>query len=212
MSNSEWLKAYFADVSRDLTPASLQPALVVLHAAVSKDPEVTERCCSVLSDAELQRAKRFAVPDQSNLFKQRRAFRRYCGALATGSSDALSQITFCGMENGQPRLLGQPDFRFSFSSCRLGFLAAWSSAFAPGVDFEDPGREIEAVDLARRYYSRTEARAVESAGGLARPNQFFQFWCLKEAALKSIGEGLPYGLDAFEFDLDPEVRVVRVPP
>lgn len=211
-SDSEWLTAYFADVTRDLTPASLQPALVVLHAAVSKDPEVTERCTSVLSDAELHRAKRFAVQDESTLFKQRRAFRRYCGSLALGSSGPFSSITFCSTENEQPRLLGLPEFRFSFSSCRLGFLAAWSSTHATGVDFEDPTRDLEAVDLARRFYSPAEARAVENADGLARQRQFFQFWCLKEAALKSIGEGLPFGLDAFEFELDPVLRIVRAPP
>ena len=35
---------------------------------------------------------------------------------------------------------------------------------------------------------------------------------LKEAALKSIGEGLPLGLDTFEFELEPTPRVVRAPP
>jgi 4'-phosphopantetheinyl transferase len=30
--------------------------------------------------------------------------------------------------------------------------------------------------------------------------------------LKSIGEGLPFGLDAFEFELDPNLRVVHAPP
>jgi 4'-phosphopantetheinyl transferase len=30
--------------------------------------------------------------------------------------------------------------------------------------------------------------------------------------LKSIGEGLPFGLDAFEFELDPYLRVVHAPP
>jgi len=34
---------------------------------------------------------------------------------------------------------------------------------------------------------------------------------LKEAALKSIGEGLPFGLDAFEFELDESPRVVVAP-
>ena len=45
-----------------------------------------------------------------------------------------------------------------------------------------------------------------------RIKDFFAFWSLKEAALKSIGEGLPYGLNAFEFELDPSLRVVHTPP
>jgi 4'-phosphopantetheinyl transferase len=34
---------------------------------------------------------------------------------------------------------------------------------------------------------------------------------LKEAALKSIGEGLPFGVDAFEFELDEGPRVIDAP-
>ena len=52
-------------------------------------------------------------------------------------------------------------------------------------------------------FSDAEAKTVESAGDQARLRTFFQLWCLKEAALKSIGEGLPFGLDAFEFELSP---------
>jgi 4'-phosphopantetheinyl transferase len=40
---------------------------------------------------------------------------------------------------------------------------------------------------------------------------FSQLWTLKEAALKSIGEGLPFGLDAFQFELDPSIRIVDAP-
>jgi phosphopantetheinyl transferase len=47
---------------------------------------------------------------------------------------------------------------------------------------------------------------------LARLRTFCQLWSLKEAALKSIGEGLPFGLDAFEFELAPDLRFVRAPP
>jgi hypothetical protein len=45
-----------------------------------------------------------------------------------------------------------------------------------------------------------------------RIKDFFAFWSLKEAALKSRGEGLPYGPNAFEFELDPSLRVVHAPP
>jgi 4'-phosphopantetheinyl transferase len=45
-----------------------------------------------------------------------------------------------------------------------------------------------------------------------RLQTFYRFWSLKEAALKSIGEGLPFGLDAFELELDPKLRVVHAPP
>jgi len=67
------------------------------------------------------------------------------------------------------------------------------------------------VELAQQFFSGSEVSVVEKAGGLERIRVFCQFWSLKEAALKSIGEGLPFGLDAFEFELDPGPRVVNAP-
>ena len=209
---SDLIKEHFAGNSRDLTPTPVRHAVHVLYAPVAHDPEVTRRCALVLSDTELQRAGRFATQSDEALFKQRRAFRRFCGALALGSSQPLSQIEFMETENGRPHLAGLPNCWFSFSSCRFGFVGAWSSTHGIGVDLEDQTKELEATELAQQFFSATEARAVQWAGALERLRAFFQFWSLKEAALKSIGEGLPFGLDAFEFELEPTLRVVHAPP
>jgi 4'-phosphopantetheinyl transferase len=183
----------------------------VLYAPVVRDPEASRRCTSILSDAERERADRFVTEDGKAHFKQRRAFRRYCGARALGSSGPLSRIAFEETDKGRPYLSKSPDLWFSFSSCRFGFLGAWSSTHAVGVDLEDQTRKLEPVALARRYFSKTEAKAVEGLSGPARRQAFFQLWSLKEAALKSIGEGLPVGLDAFEFELATRPRIVHAP-
>jgi phosphopantetheine--protein transferase-like protein len=210
--DSDRIAFFFAAGSRDLTPAPVRHAAYVLYAPVSRDPEVSRHCASVLSDTELQRADRFVTEYDKAQFKQRRAFRRFCGATVLGSSRPLSYIVFEETENGRPYLSDLPDIWFSFSSCRFGFLGAWSSTHGIGVDLEDQTRNLEAVELAHRFFSGAEANAVERVDGLERLRIFFQFWCLKEAALKSIGEGLPFGLDAFEFELDPNLRVVHAPP
>ena len=210
--DSHRIKDLFAASSRDLTPAPVRHAAHVLYAPVSHDPDVTRYCASVLSDTELQRAGRFATQGDNALFKQRRAFRRFCGVLALGSYQPLSQIVFNETESGRPHLPDAPDFWFSFSSCRFGFVGAWSSTHGIGVDFEDHTRDLEATELAQQFFSAAEAKAVEGPDGLACLRTFFQLWCLKEAALKSIGEGLPFGLDAFEFELDSNLRVVHAPP
>jgi 4'-phosphopantetheinyl transferase len=210
--DSDRIKDLFAASSRDLTPASARHAAHVLYAPVSSDPEVSSRCASVLSETELERADRFACEDDKARFEQRRAFRRFCGATALGSSPPLSEILFEETENGRPYLSDSPDLWFSFSSCRFGILGAWSSTHGIGVDVEDQARELEAAELARQFFSVAEAEAVEGVGGVERLRTFYRFWSLKEAALKSIGEGLPFGLDAFEFELDPNLRVVHAPP
>jgi phosphopantetheinyl transferase len=210
-NDSDRINDHFAVSSRDLTPASARHTARLLYVPVSCDPEVTRRCASLLADTELQRADRFVAPWDKTLFIQRRAFRRFCGTLALASSQSLSQIAFIETENGRPHLADRPDYWFSFSSCRFGFVGGWSSTHAIGIDIEDRTRDLQATELARQFFSAAEARAVKRPDGLASLHTFLQFWSLKEAALKSIGEGLPFGLDAFEFKLDPKLCVVNAP-
>ncbi len=210
LNDSDWVNDLFAANVRDLTPASAD-YFCVLYVPLSPDTEVTRHCASVLSDTELQRADRFVTEDLKAHFKQRRAFRRYCGALVLGSPRPLSRIVFKETEKGRPYLPELPDVWFSFSSCRFGFLGAWSATHGIGIDLEDQTRKLEAAELAGRFFSEAEAKAVEELDGLTRLRTFFQLWSLKEAALKSIGEGLPFGLDAFEFELTPNLRVVHAP-
>ncbi len=212
INTSDRISKLLAVRSRDVTPASARHAARVLYAPVSRDADVSRYCASVLSDAELQRRDRFAAECDKARFEQRRAFRRFCGATALGSSQPLSEIVFEETQNGRPYLSESPDFWFSFSSCQLGLLGAWSSTHAIGVDLEDQTKDLEARELARQFFSVAEAETVEEVSGLQRLRTFYRFWSLKEAALKSIGEGLPFGLDAFEFELDPRLRVVHAPP
>src|SRR5450631_2202050 len=210
--DNEWVNGLFAASAGDWTPAPANHAAHVLFAPVSRDPEASWRCVSVLSDIELQRAERLVTEDGKAHFKQRRAFRRYCGSFALGAQQSLSRIVFQETEKGRPYLPDCPNVRFSFSSCRFGFLGAWSSTHSIGVDLEDQTRNSEAAELAQQFFSQAEAKAVKVVGGLARLRTFYQLWSLKEAALKSIGEGLPFGLDTFEFELAPNLGVVHAPP
>lgn len=207
-NDSDWVKDLYTAGVFDWTPLSARRSVRVLFAPISDDPEVTKRCSSVLSDDELQRADRFVTGDLKAQFIQRRAFRRFCGALALRSHLPLSRIVFSETDKGRPFISDLPDCWFSFSSSRFGFLGAWSSTHAVGVDLEDQTRNIETAELAQQFFSEAEAKVVEEASDL---RTFLQLWCLKEAALKSIGEGLPTGLDAFEFELTPTLRVVRAP-
>jgi 4'-phosphopantetheinyl transferase len=209
--DSERVNGLFAASAGDWTPASARDAARVLYAPVSRDPEASWRCGSVLSDIELRRAERFVTEDGKAHFKQRRAFRRYCAAFVLGSPQPLSRIVFQETDKGRPYLPDLPNVWFSFSSCRFGFLGAWSSTHRIGVDLEDQTRSLEAAELAQQFFSHAEVKAVKAVDGSTRQRTFCQLWSLKEAALKSIGEGLPFGLDAFEFELAPNLRVVHAP-
>jgi hypothetical protein len=61
--DSEWVNGLFGASAADRTPAPASHAARVLYAPVSRDPEASWRCVSVLSDIELQRADRFVTED-----------------------------------------------------------------------------------------------------------------------------------------------------
>jgi phosphopantetheinyl transferase len=209
--DSDRIKEYFSACTLELTPEPARHAATVLFAPVSHDPDVLRLCGSALCDSELHRASRFADEREKAQFIQRRAFRHFCGAKVIDSAKPLSRIIFAETENGRPHLPERPNYGFSFSSCRFGFLGGWSLTHGIGLDIEDRARRLEVADLARYFFSLAEANAVESVSGLKHLQTFFQFWTLKEAALKSIGEGLPFGLRAFEFELEPALRLIHVP-
>jgi phosphopantetheinyl transferase len=196
---------------RDITPEPNRASVRILHLAAPLDCEITSRCATILSPLELDRAKRFLADDDAARFVQRRAFRRYCAAVALDATIPLSQMVFDETEKGRPFLSDRPGLSFSFSSCRTGFLGAWSSSLQLGVDIEETNREVAAIELANQYFCASEAEAVQKAGVSDRRRIFLRLWTLKEAALKSVGEGLPFGLDAFRFALTPHPRVVQAP-
>jgi len=210
-NSSNRIRDHFVSSSIDLTPASRRQHVRVLYAPISDDPEVTRYCDSILSARELQRAERFIAGRDQIQFKQRRAFRRFCTALAIDSTQPLSEVVFSETKNGRPYLSELPDIWFSFSSCRFGFIGAWSSTLGVGVDVEDQTKNLKASELAQQFFTVAEAKAIEYPGGVVSLRTFFKYWSLKEAALKSIGEGIPFGLDAFEFELDQVPRIVHAP-
>lgn len=206
-TDADWLDERFSASVLDWTPAAAQRLACVRYVPASRDPDTARRCAALLSPSERRTAERFLSEGDRARFEQRRAFRRWCGARALGSVLPLSEIAFDETEKGRPYLRDAPSIWFSFSACRQGFLGAWSSTHAIGIDIEDPAQNVEATDLATAFFAEAEAEAVREAPS----RTFFRFWTLKEAALKSIGEGLPMGLDTFEFELVPTVRVVRAP-
>ena len=205
--DDNWLANKFGGIAREVTPAAAANDATVWYVPFHTDAETLRRCASILSPSERLTGERFITDAGKNEFIFRRAFRRYCARKVTGSPRGLYEFRFSESENGRPFLSGRPDIWFSFSACPSGFFAAWSLSHAVGVDIETCPQNIDASELAREYFSAREARLVAEYGVTA----FLRLWSLKEAALKSIGEGLPFGLDAFDLELSPAARILRAP-
>lgn len=211
VNNDKWVSDWFGRQALECTPLSAGGKVKMIYAPFSPNYDVLGHCAMVLSDHERRRADRFKTDDGKSRFIQRRAFRRYCAVLADGSDQNLSQVQFQETSKGRPFLPYRADIWFSFSSCSTGCLGAWSSSHSIGVDIENTEQNIDATALANEFFTDAEAASVAKLEGLERDRVFLRYWGLKEAALKSIGEGLPFGMDVFEFELVPEIRVVRAP-
>ena len=200
----------FRDVIQDWTPSLERHHSRVMFAPMSHDIETSRRCSRVLSDVELKRAHKFLTEEHKNHFIQRRAFRRFCASNALERAQ-LTKINFEESDKGHPYILNAPDVSFSFASCRSGFIGAWSATRAVGIDIEDRAQGIETMELAERFFTDGETNMLRAVADPRRVQTFLRLWCLKESALKSIGEGLPYGLDAFAFDLASVPKLNKAP-
>jgi len=91
-------------------------------------------------------------------------------------------------------------------------LLAFTCDVALGVDAESLCHQREFADIAKRYFSPAEYRELMALPAAQRSSGFYAGWTRKEAFVKAIGRGLPYGLDKFTVTLSPDVapRLVDV--
>ena len=110
-------------------------------------------------------------------------------------------------EHGKPRV-ADAKLEFNLSHAGTALLLAVSRQIALGIDLESIRRKTRpAVELARRFFTPAEAKALEALPPSRRQDTFLRLWCAKEAALKAHGRGIGFGLDRFEFALDAAGRV-----
>ena len=83
-----------------------------------------------------------------------------------------------------------------------------------GVDVERLRPRPRAMELARRFYHPEETRWLQSIEDEeVRLLAFVRLWCVKEAVLKTHGQGISFGLHRFHVRLDDDgVRLAACDP
>ncbi|MBU6477481.1 MAG: 4'-phosphopantetheinyl transferase superfamily protein [Xanthomonadaceae bacterium] len=94
---------------------------------------------------------------------------------------------------------GDALFEFNWSHSGGYALVALSRRGAVGVDIERLGKNLRAIEIARRFFDAGEADALAALDPGVRDRAFIGLWCAKEAVLKAIGEGLSFGLARLAF-------------
>src|SRR5260221_395249 len=156
-----------------------------------------------LSEDEREHAARFRFePDRRRYIAARGMLRRIVACYVAERPD---QLRFRYEKHGRPALVAQPDRCIDFNVSHSGELVVLAVARTRkvGVDVEKIRVDIEADEIAERFFSPHEVRMLRSLPGDQRPQAFFRCWTRKEAYMKACGEGLAMALDSFDVTLAP---------
>jgi 4'-phosphopantetheinyl transferase len=121
-----------------------------------------------------------------------------------------AEITIDRDEHGKPFIVspGHIHLNFNISHSHDRGLLALSQSASVGVDLEHSHRNIDAIKLARRFFSPAESGWLEALEQHQLNNAFLSIWTRKEAILKCHGMGISFGLD--RFDCMPGTSVIRL--
>jgi 4'-phosphopantetheinyl transferase len=110
-----------------------------------------------------------------------------------------SQLAFAYGLHGKPALaVGMGDVRFNMT--HSGCVAAYALARdrEVGIDIEQHRQPVDLQDIAERFFSGQEHRALMLLPEPDRHDAFFRCWVRKEAYIKALGIGLLLPLNSFQ--------------
>ncbi len=199
----------------DLQGPLALPANEVHVARIRLTAVATEeaRWQEVLASDERERASRFHFEtDRRNFTACRALLRIFLGAFLQQPPDTLR---FSYSAHGKPELAGPnaPDkLRFNVSHSGELALLGFVRGRRIGIDVEAFRHDADRAAIVRRFFSRTEQRAI---GALPEPEQeaaFFACWTRKEAFIKAKGEGLSLPLAQFDVSVDADAALLATRP
>ena len=160
-----------------------------------------EALARLLDPAEQERASRFVRRFDRDRFCVAHGLTRRVLAAYLGRDP--NRIAYHYGLRGKPELSGGTALSFNLSHSGAWGLLAVVRAGPVGVDLELVRDIPDHAELARSNFAPGEVLALESLASADRRDAFFACWTRKEALVKSLGDGLFFGLDRFEVSLDP---------
>ena len=157
-----------------------------------------------LDERELARAGRFRFERDRKRFAFFRAAIRLILGRYVGRPPR--ELRFAYSPEGKPSLAGRPadDFlEFNLAHSEDVALLAVGRGRRIGVDLERIRDERDTDEIAERFFSRDEVRALRALAPDQRRKAFFSCWTRKEAYVKARGDGLSMPLSSFSMSLAP---------
>ncbi len=132
--------------------------------------------------------------------------RNLLGAYLQKPADAIQLVKG---EHGKPRLAGSGNLRFNMSHAQSVALYAFALDREVGIDVENDVREVEVLEIAKRFFAKAEYEYLVSLPIELQRKAFFQIWTCKEAVVKADGRGLSYPLSDFVVNVAGEESLVQ---
>jgi 4'-phosphopantetheinyl transferase len=166
--------------------------------------------CHWLSADELARARAFTAPRAHSAFVQCRALLRCL--LAEYLKQPAASLAFTSNNFGKPALAAFPELCFNVSHSGTVALLAFTFGASLGVDIERMRTVLNALAMARRFFSGAESSVLRSLPADKIDAAFLACWTRKEAMVKALGISLAGQLGSFSVPLDvmPEPRSVAI--
>ncbi|MBW1781884.1 MAG: 4'-phosphopantetheinyl transferase superfamily protein [Deltaproteobacteria bacterium] len=163
---------------------------------------------NLLSPDEQARAERFIAGDDTVSFSLRRGILR-C-VLSRYMDASPQELRFEYTPLGKPWVCEKPDapgLNFSVSHAKEWVLIALGRDRDIGIDVEHVRDDLDALSIARRFFSQEEFDLIDAAPERGKHRLFCELWVRKEGYVKAKGRGLSMPLDRFTVPLRSDAPV-----
>jgi 4'-phosphopantetheinyl transferase len=191
------------DPPPDLAQALARGEVHVWRVSLNQDGAALAVLAELLLHDERLRASRFHFRrDKDRFIAARGALRNILSRTAGLTPES---IHFLYNSYGKPSLAGQvaEGLRFSVSHSHDVALIAVAQGREVGIDIEFVREDINANEIAGRFFSPSEASALRALPAHAIAIAFFDCWVRKEAFIKARGLGLSLSLQSFSVSIAP---------
>ena len=169
--------------------AAAMPTLLLVD---RRDPAISaeerRKLQASLSSAELERLRRYRLPEDADRFLLGRGLMRRWLAQLLGCP--AGDLLFTSLGHGKPAVAGAPPFNVSHSGELI--LLGLHAKRALGVDLERDRADLDWQAIARRYLGEAILQQLQRdhADERRQRQAFLLLWCGLEARLKADGRGL----------------------
>jgi 4'-phosphopantetheinyl transferase len=195
---NEMTKWNLAPGSIDLLPDEVH----VWIAPLSQPETRVADCRTLLSTDERTRADRFHFEKDRTAYTVARAALK--SLLGKYMDLPPAAISFEYTSHGKPYLrreVNSADISFNISHSHGLALLAFGIGRQVGVDVERIRPDFGTLEIAQRFFSKSEVEALLAQPPDQQADCFFNCWTRKEAYIKAIGEGLSCPLHRFDVTL-----------